>query len=161
MNSVAPSVVKDELNFKVEARLLTSFEAPSEEGGTRHRRLEIIHELLLAVWPRLARWRDQDAEGARLRDRSGRLRICGTSEGARSSSCGAGHRSRSTWSGKSAIPAGSLPASYAGNRARRKPRGVPPLRRAGGIRPRPADGGTNTVFTKARSSAEKVARATK
>ena len=56
------------LDRLVEARLLTSFEAPSEEGGTRQRRLEIIHESLLAAWPRLARWRDQDAEGARLRD---------------------------------------------------------------------------------------------
>ena len=56
------------LDRLVEARLLTSFEAPSEEGATRHRRLEIIHESLLAAWPRLARWRDQDAEGARLRD---------------------------------------------------------------------------------------------
>ena len=57
------------LDRLVEARLLTSFEAPSEEGGTTgHRRLEIIHESLLASWPRLARWRDQDAEGARLRD---------------------------------------------------------------------------------------------
>ena len=56
------------LDRLVEARLLTSFEAPSEEGGTRHRRLEIIHESLLAAWPRLARWRDQDTEGARLRD---------------------------------------------------------------------------------------------
>jgi WD40 repeat protein len=55
------------LDRLVGARLLTSFEAPSE-GGTRHRRLEIIHESLLAAWPRLARWRDQDAEGARLRD---------------------------------------------------------------------------------------------
>ena len=30
--------------------------------------MEIIHESLLASWPRLARWRDQDSEGARLRD---------------------------------------------------------------------------------------------
>ena len=56
------------LDRLVEARLLTSFEAPSEGGDTRQRRLEIIHESLLAAWPRLARWRDQDAEGARLRD---------------------------------------------------------------------------------------------
>jgi WD40 repeat protein len=56
------------LDRLVEARLLTSFEAPSVEGGPRHRRLEIIHESLLTAWPRLARWRDQDAEGARLRD---------------------------------------------------------------------------------------------
>ena len=59
---------EDVLDRLVEARLLTSFESPSEEGATSHRRLEIIHESLLAAWPRLARWRDQDAEGARLRD---------------------------------------------------------------------------------------------
>ena len=53
----------------IEARLLTSFEAAPEEAGTTgHRRVEIIHESLLTSWPRLARWRDQDAEGARLRD---------------------------------------------------------------------------------------------
>ena len=62
------SAAADVLDRLVEARLLTSFEAPSEEGTTSHRRLEIIHESLLAAWPRLARWRDQDAEGARLRD---------------------------------------------------------------------------------------------
>ncbi len=32
------------------------------------RRLEIVHESLLTKWPRLARWRTQDAEGAQLRD---------------------------------------------------------------------------------------------
>ena len=63
-----PREAEDVLDRLVEARLLTSFEAPSEEGATSHRRLEIIHESLLAAWPRLARWRDQDAEGARLRD---------------------------------------------------------------------------------------------
>ena len=52
----------------VEARLLTSFEAPLDDGGPGHRRLEIIHESLLTAWPRLVRWRDQDAEGAHLRD---------------------------------------------------------------------------------------------
>ena len=53
----------------VEARLLTSFEAaPEDAGATGHRQVEIIHESLLASWPRLARWRDQDTEGARLRD---------------------------------------------------------------------------------------------
>ena len=52
----------------VEARLLTSFEAPLDDGGTGHRQVEIIHESLLAAWPRLVRWRDQDAEGAHLRD---------------------------------------------------------------------------------------------
>ena len=53
----------------IEARLLTSFEAAPEDAGTSgHRQVEIIHESLLASWPRLARWRDQDTEGARLRD---------------------------------------------------------------------------------------------
>ena len=53
----------------IEARLLTSFEAAPEDAGTTgHRQVEIIHESLLASWPRLARWRDQDTEGARLRD---------------------------------------------------------------------------------------------
>ena len=56
------------LDRLVEARLLTSFDSPSEQGAASQRRLEIIHESLLAAWPRLARWRDQDAEGARLRD---------------------------------------------------------------------------------------------
>jgi WD40 repeat protein len=32
------------------------------------RRLEIVHESLLTQWPRLARWRAQDADGAVLRD---------------------------------------------------------------------------------------------
>src|SRR5205823_5805462 len=29
---------------------------------------EIAHETLLATWPRLVKWRQDDAEGARLRD---------------------------------------------------------------------------------------------
>ena len=32
------------------------------------RRVEIIHESLLANWPRLVRWQTQDADGAQLRD---------------------------------------------------------------------------------------------
>jgi WD40 repeat protein/tRNA A-37 threonylcarbamoyl transferase component Bud32 len=59
---------EDVLDRLVEARLLTSFDAQSEEGGPAHRRLEIVHESLLTDWPRLSRWRDQDTEGARLRD---------------------------------------------------------------------------------------------
>ena len=59
---------EDVLRSLVEARLLTSFETPSEQGGTGRPHLEIVHESLLVTWPRLARWRDQDAEGARLRD---------------------------------------------------------------------------------------------
>jgi WD40 repeat protein len=52
----------------VDARLLTTFELPAEEGSSGGRRVEIIHESLLAAWPRLVRWRTQDVEGAQLRD---------------------------------------------------------------------------------------------
>ena len=46
----------------VAARLLVTSEAA---GGNQ---IEIVHEALLVAWPRLARWRREDAEGARLRD---------------------------------------------------------------------------------------------
>jgi WD40 repeat protein len=51
----------------VDARLLTSYE---ERGEDREpiRRVEIIHESLLANWPRLVRWQTQDADAAQLRD---------------------------------------------------------------------------------------------
>ena len=62
------SEAEDVLNRLVEARLLTSFESQSDDGVSGQPRLEIIHESLLDAWPRLARWREQDAEGARLRD---------------------------------------------------------------------------------------------
>ena len=53
----------------VDARLLTSFELPaSREDGRERHRVEIVHESLLASWPRLVRWQTQDAEGAQLRD---------------------------------------------------------------------------------------------
>ena len=51
----------------INARLLTSYEVRQEEGEST-RRVEIIHESLLANWPRLVRWLAQDAEGALLRD---------------------------------------------------------------------------------------------
>jgi hypothetical protein len=47
----------------VGARLLTATEG---EGGIE--RIEIAHETLLEAWPRLVNWRQEDAEGARLRD---------------------------------------------------------------------------------------------
>ncbi|MBA3395351.1 MAG: protein kinase [Deltaproteobacteria bacterium] len=46
----------------VAARLLVASEG---EGGEEH--VEVIHEALLAAWPRLVEWRREDAEGARLR----------------------------------------------------------------------------------------------
>jgi len=51
----------------IDARLLTSYEI-QEEGEEPTRRVEIIHESLLANWPRLVRWQMQDEEGAQLRD---------------------------------------------------------------------------------------------
>jgi WD40 repeat protein len=51
----------------IDARLLTSYEVrDADEVPTR--RVEIIHESLLAAWPRLVRWQTQDQEGAQLRD---------------------------------------------------------------------------------------------
>src|SRR4030095_5856673 len=48
----------------VAARLLTLFEA--EPGAPS--RVEIAHESLLVAWPRLVRWRTEDAAGVQLRD---------------------------------------------------------------------------------------------
>jgi WD40 repeat protein len=52
----------------VEARLLTCYHAEGEAGHPGRERIEIVHESLLTAWPRLARWRAQDEDGARLRD---------------------------------------------------------------------------------------------
>jgi DNA-binding winged helix-turn-helix (wHTH) protein/WD40 repeat protein len=57
------------LDTLIDARLLTSYEVTPAEGEENgHHRIEIIHESLLANWPRLVRWQTQDAEGAQLRD---------------------------------------------------------------------------------------------
>jgi len=50
----------------IDARLLTSYEVREDEHEPT-RRVEIIHESLLANWPRLVRWQTQDQEGAQLR----------------------------------------------------------------------------------------------
>ncbi|MFY9226274.1 MAG: serine/threonine-protein kinase, partial [Blastocatellia bacterium] len=47
----------------ISARLLIASEG--EKGVDR---IEIIHETLLSAWPRLVKWRQEDQEGARLRD---------------------------------------------------------------------------------------------
>ena len=47
----------------VNARLLTSYEVREDEQDTT-RLVEIIHESLLANWPRLVRWQTQDADAA-------------------------------------------------------------------------------------------------
>jgi WD40 repeat protein len=46
---------------------LTTFESHDDEEFSA-RRVEIVHESLLANWPRLVRWQTQDQEGAQLRD---------------------------------------------------------------------------------------------
>jgi DNA-binding winged helix-turn-helix (wHTH) protein/WD40 repeat protein len=51
----------------IAARLLTSYEV-REEDSEAIRHVEIIHESLLANWPRLLRWQTQDADAAQLRD---------------------------------------------------------------------------------------------
>jgi serine/threonine protein kinase/WD40 repeat protein len=51
----------------IAARLLTSFETRGDDDRDHHR-IEIVHESLLDAWPRLVRWRTQDADGAQLRD---------------------------------------------------------------------------------------------
>ena len=55
------------LSALIDARLLTSYEV-REEDREPTRRVEIIHESLLANWPRLVRWQTQDADAAQLRD---------------------------------------------------------------------------------------------
>ena len=55
------------LRALIDARLLTSYEV-REEDNAPTRQVEIVHESLLANWPRLVRWRTQDADAAQLRD---------------------------------------------------------------------------------------------
>ncbi len=55
------------LRALIDARLLTSYEVKAEDHVPT-RRVEIIHESLLANWPRLVRWQTQDADAAQLRD---------------------------------------------------------------------------------------------
>jgi WD40 repeat protein len=63
---VAAAKVLDSL---VSARLLTTYEVPAADGDeTAGYRIEIIHESLLSAWPRLVRWRAQDADSVRMRD---------------------------------------------------------------------------------------------
>ena len=63
----APEAADEVLRELIDARLLTSYEV-REEDEEPTRRVEIIHESLLANWPRLVRWQTQDADAAQLRD---------------------------------------------------------------------------------------------
>jgi len=51
----------------IDTRLFISYDV-REENREPTRRVEIIHESLLANWPRLVRWQTQDADAAQLRD---------------------------------------------------------------------------------------------
>jgi WD40 repeat protein len=72
--SIFDAPLRDEarsvLDALVDARLLTSFDeaTANEETTAPDHRVEIVHESLLRAWPRLVRWRTQDADAARLRD---------------------------------------------------------------------------------------------
>ncbi len=61
------SAAEEVLRELIDARLLTSYEIHEDEQEPT-RRVEIIHESLLANWPRLVRWQTQDADAAQLRD---------------------------------------------------------------------------------------------
>ena len=57
------------LDSLIDARLLTAYEEPAQDDdGEPQQRIEIIHESLLNNWPRLVRWRTQDADSAQLKD---------------------------------------------------------------------------------------------
>jgi serine/threonine protein kinase/WD40 repeat protein len=63
------STAEEVLDRLIEARLLTSYEMPAAEGeAAGHHQIEIIHESLLSVWPRLVRWQTQDTDSVQLRD---------------------------------------------------------------------------------------------
>ncbi len=61
------TAAEEVLRELIDARLLTSYEIHEDEHEPT-RRVEIIHESLLANWPRLVRWQTQDADAAQLRD---------------------------------------------------------------------------------------------
>ena len=57
---------KEVLDQLIDARLLTGYRENHDERPVH--RVEIVHESLLTSWPRLVRWRTQDADSVRLRD---------------------------------------------------------------------------------------------
>ena len=66
-DSHSESQPEEVLRHLVRARLLTSYEVQAGDEAPA-RSVEIIHESLLANWPRLVRWQTQDADAAQLRD---------------------------------------------------------------------------------------------
>ena len=63
----ARDAAEEVLDRLIDARLLTTFETNDDEELST-RRVEIVHESLLANWPRLVRWQTQDADAVQLRD---------------------------------------------------------------------------------------------
>jgi len=61
----AAAAVLDRL---VDARLLTAYDRDDAFGESAAHRVEIVHESLLQAWPRLVRWRAQDADALVFRD---------------------------------------------------------------------------------------------
>jgi WD40 repeat protein len=59
------AAVDEVLDALIDARLLNSYEPDEASGGAS---VEIVHESLLTQWPRLERWRTQDAEWAGVRE---------------------------------------------------------------------------------------------
>ena len=57
------SLAEQTLEALIQARLLTA-----SEGTDGEDRVEVVHEALLGSWPRLVKWRHEDAESVRLRD---------------------------------------------------------------------------------------------
>jgi WD40 repeat protein len=66
-DSPSESRPEEVLRHLIDARLLTSYEIRKDDDVPT-RSVEIIHESLLANWPRLVRWQTQDADAARIRD---------------------------------------------------------------------------------------------
>ncbi len=59
----------DVLDRLIDARLLTAYDVPDPaDARVSRQRVEIVHESLLTRWPRLVRWRTQDADSAQMRD---------------------------------------------------------------------------------------------
>jgi WD40 repeat protein len=63
----AREAAEEVLRELIDARLLTSYEVRDDEHEPT-RRVEIIHESLLANWPRLVRWQTQDADAVQVRE---------------------------------------------------------------------------------------------
>ena len=63
----SPTAAEEVLRELIDARLLTSYEVREDEKEPT-RRVEIIHESLLANWPRLVRWQTQDADAVQVRE---------------------------------------------------------------------------------------------